>query len=256
MADTALARYATEAASPVMRELAACALKRGFTQHSLARSLGKTSPNVSRYFESNRPQRETMNAIARVLGLDLAYADLLFAQRLGGNDAIEDAEGMLRDDFKAAEHAFHPGTRPAAMQFLQKCSDHRKHDILFNYVMSKYRNDAKIASRILDWPATLPHALGTFADCVSPDFDLRSRIRTVVPKHEQAFFELYSWCLSHVDSHRNAEEILEVVRLTMRQRGIPYDRLDEYLQADLLYKAGQTFERHHGTSTVQKGSEE
>jgi len=222
-----------------MRELAKIAVAQNFSQYSLAAALGEPARNISRYFESKKPRRSTIEKIGRALALDPDYVSLIVSQRLG-HDELSDAQGTLFHDLLVAEHAFKPHTRRAVAEFIDGCSDHRKQDALFTYVMVGYRYDAKIGPPILNWPSIVPMAIGAFADSVLPDFDLRSHLRAPSNKHEAAFLELYQWFMSQNESHKTAEQILESLRLSMQLAGISHEQLDEYLHADIAYRTDKS----------------
>jgi hypothetical protein len=231
-----LERYAVKAGSLQMRELAQVALAQGHTEYSLAKALKKEPANVRRYFESERPRSHTVVEIAQKLGLDPDYVRLIADQRLD-KDACDVAGGMLNAEMIAAEHSFVPKTGRAVAEFLRRSSEQRKNDVLFNYAMARHRSDANTLQHVADWPPNLSLSLGAFANAARPDFDLRSYIREFVQSHEGAFLELYLWCMEHNSSHDEANQILDSARLTLRQRRIPCNQLDDYLHADLRYRA-------------------
>jgi predicted transcriptional regulator len=233
-----LIRFAKQSPSNALRELAQIALARGHSQYSLARLLNRSPANIRHYFESAKPRESTIADVGNALGLNPNYVRLLVKQELQPSE-LEDAEISLSDELRAAEHKFKPNARSAMMKYIRACSARRRHDLLLEYVMAAYRSDEKIAARVFDWPADISASLGVVADKALPEFDFRRYLRQDERKYEAAFLDLYLWCVSHNASHGFAEDILDLVRLRMRQGEIPYVELDEYLSADTSYRAGK-----------------
>ena len=240
VASSSLGRSVLDARSPQMQEIAALSVVKGRNQQYFAKRLSKPARNISRFFEAEKPRLDTIKAFGRALGLDETYILLMYAQELN-DDELENAEHAIQTSIVKHVHFFEPKTSLQNRAFLNACIESRRRIILFEYVIGKFRLEAKIAVTPRDWPRALPADLGTYADLALPDFDLRKKLRKRVLSHESAFYELYAWCMKQDLDHQSIEEILEITRVSMMHRDVSYEQLDVYLHSEIDYITGRFY---------------
>jgi len=230
-----LAEYAKKATSPIMRELASLTMARGHTQQWIARALGTKAANVARYFTAMRPQQYTVDRMAGLLGMDQQHARLVQRDPLQAEELLE-AEHDLLDEVKR-NRAFSADAAATIQGYLRRAPEQVRASAVAAYLLAGHRAMCGLTPSVQSSYGS--SALRAFAAALGHRFDLLSLLRDHEGPHDTLLLDMYLLLTSDHDlNHSQAEDILAVLRPTLRLANFAVDRMDEPLHSSREYHGG------------------
>lgn len=248
-------RYAREAPSLEMRELARVAASRNLSQEQLAREFANAADgrvinggNVARHFASKTPQRQTVEIYRTILGVHREHlrlvdgAPLTELEMRSWRAYFEGALG-LRIPSKAA--------RAAALDALDSLPDSDREKALHEFALAE-RRDQIGAPDLGD--GGLSPALAAIARHLTPKVDLAAGVRR--PDQRADFLvSLWSRCRSVNLSEAHVDALLTIARSFAIEDGLDATIMDERLADARSKRGGSYFQARHRLSSSEPVSQ-